>query len=217
MLKPQQRIFLMVGAMVLAIGLSVVLLWQIQPEVKTDTQVVQAAAQEQAQKSARPSQAGKVLPGAVFYDAEGNAVSLADFKGSVVLVNLWATWCPPCVAELPALDGLQAKLRDNGLVVLPISLDRKPVEEVAAFLAERRVERMALYIDTDRQIPMKWTYAGIPASFLIGRDGVVIEQFDGPREWDEGAVFKHIAKLVSEQHIIAVPDAGMEAEAEKTP
>ena len=119
------------------------------------------------------------------------------------------------MAELPALDGLQAKLRDNGLVVLPISLDRKPVEEVAAFLAERRVERMALYIDTDRQIPMKWTYAGIPASFLIGRDGVVIEQFDGPREWDEGAVFKHIAKLVSEQHIIAVPDAGMEAE--KTP
>ena len=76
--------------------------------------------------------------------------------------------------------------------MLPISLDNKPVADVAAFLAERRVEQLSLYTDTDRQIPMKWTYAGIPASFLIDRTGVVIEQFDGPREWAEGEVFARI-------------------------
>ncbi|HCS23200.1 MAG TPA: hypothetical protein DIW20_05545, partial [Rhodospirillaceae bacterium] len=108
----------------------------------------------------------------------------------------WATWCPPCVAELPALDSLQAKLRDKGLHVVAVSLDRKPLADVAAFLEERRVEQMKLYVDTDRQIPLKWQYAGVPASFLIGRDGVVIEQFDGPREWDKGEMLTKIEAVL---------------------
>jgi peroxiredoxin len=201
MLKPQHRILMIVGAMLLAIGLSYTILLNIQPPsgetAKTSKNMETSEAGEKSAASAgravRPSQVGQTLPDVTFYDAEGKPVRLADFAGEVLLVNLWATWCPPCVAELPALDTLQAKLRDSGLHVLPISLDSKPVDEVAAFLAGRRVEQISLYIDTDRQIPMKWIYAGIPASFLIGRDGVVIEQFDGPREWDKGAVFDGIA------------------------
>lgn len=201
MLKPQHRILMIVGAMLLAIGLSYTILVNIQPpsgestktvkNMETPEPVVKTAAP--AGRSARPSQVGHTLPEVTFYDAEGKPVRLTDFAGEVLLVNLWATWCPPCVAELPSLDTLQAKLRARGLHVLPVSLDSKPASAVAEFLAARRVEQMSLYIDSDRQIPMKWVYAGIPASFLIGRDGVVIEQFDGPREWDKGAVFDSIA------------------------
>lgn len=201
MLKPQNRIALMIGAMLLAIALSYTILVNIQPPSQVpakDARDMETVGKVGDTRPARPSQAGKTLPDVIFYDAKGKAVSLADFAGEVVLVNLWATWCPPCVAELPALDTLQARLRDRGLHVVPISLDRKPVAEVAEFLAARRVEQIELYIDTDRQIPLKWTYAGIPASFLIGRDGVVIEQFDGPREWDKGEIFDHIAALLGE-------------------
>lgn len=196
MLKPRQRIILMASAMLIAIGLSYTILVKIQPSSQETGKSAKNMETKGAAPSAaamRPSQQGKILPDVTFYDAEENPVRLADFAGEVLLVNLWATWCPPCVAELPALDSLQAKLRDKGLHVVPVSLDRKPVSEVAAFLAARRVERMALYIDKDRQIPMKWTYAGVPASFLIGADGVVIEQFDGPREWDKGEIFDRIA------------------------
>ncbi len=204
MLKPQHRIVLMIVAMVLAIGLSYTILLNIQPpsaaakktsenmETKQSEAAPAVRAAEKQARAARPSAAGQALPAVTFYDEKGAPVTLADFKGEVLLVNLWATWCPPCVAELPALDTLQAKLREKGLHVLPISLDNKPVADVAAFLAERRVEQLSLYTDTDRQIPMKWVYAGIPASFLIDRNGVVIEQFDGPREWAEGEIFARI-------------------------
>lgn len=211
MLKPRQRVILMVTAMLIAIGLSYTILVNIQPPSPetsgTPKNMEMAEAAPSMTPPPRPSQAGKTLPDVVFHDAEGKDVRLADFKGEVLLVNLWATWCPPCVAELPALDTLQAKLRDKGLHVVAISLDRKPVSDVAAFLEERRVEQMKLYIDTDRQIPLKWQYAGVPASFLIGRDGVVIEQFDGPREWDKGDIFSKIEAAL----------AGAGAAAQKVP
>jgi len=200
MLKPRQRVILMVTAMLIAVGLSYTILVNIQPpspetsKVATNMETKSIPAPVVA--APRPSQAGKTLPDAVFYDAEGRAVRLGDFAGEVLLVNLWATWCPPCVAELPALDSLQAKLRDKGLHVVAVSLDRKPLADVAAFLEERRVEQMKLYVDTDRQIPLKWQYAGVPASFLIGRDGVVIEQFDGPREWDKGEMLTKIEAVL---------------------
>lgn len=202
MLKPRQRVILMVTAMLIAVGLSYTILVNIQPpspetsKVQKNMERKGAPAPAPVVAAPRPSQAGKTLPDAVFYDAEGRAVRLGDFAGEVLLVNLWAMWCPPCVAELPALDGLQAKLRDKGLHVVAISLDRKPVADVAAFLEERRVEQMKLYVDTDRQIPLKWQYAGVPASFLIGRDGVVIEQFDGPREWDKGEMLTKIEAVL---------------------
>lgn len=186
--------------MLIAVGLSYTILVNIQPP-SPETSKVQANMETKTMPAPvvaapRPSQAGKTLPDAVFYDAEGRAVRLGDFAGEVLLVNLWATWCPPCVAELPALDSLQAKLRDKGLHVVAVSLDRKPLADVAAFLEERRVEQMKLYVDTDRQIPLKWQYAGVPASFLIGRDGVVIEQFDGPREWDKGEMLAKIEAVL---------------------
>lgn len=200
MLKPRQRVILMVTAMLIAVGLSYTILVNIQPPSpetsKAQENMEMKSMPAPVVAAPRPSQAGKTLPDAVFYDAEGRAVRLGAFAGEVLLVNLWATWCPPCVAELPALDSLQAKLRDKGLHVVAVSLDRKPLADVAAFLEERRVEQMKLYVDTDRQIPLKWQYAGVPASFLIGRDGVVIEQFDGPREWDKGEMLAKIEAVL---------------------
>lgn len=189
-LTPRTRIFLMVGAMIGAALLSYTILTDIQPP---DTQNMKTA-DKKMPTVARPATPVRQspLPHAVFYDAAGKDFTLEGFKGDVLLVNLWATWCPPCIAELPSLDMLQARLRDKGLKVLAISMDRKPVEEVSAFLAARRVEQLDVYIDRDRNIKLKWQYEALPVSFLVDRSGNVLEVFMGPREWTEGEVFDKI-------------------------
>ena len=197
-LTPKNRILLMLGAMIGAALLSYTILKNIQPSdtKNMETEVKKAPVASREILPVKQVKASADLVPVTFYDAAGTAVMLESFKGQVLLVNLWATWCPPCIAELPALDLLQAKLRDAGLKVLPISMDRKPVAEVAAFLAARNVEQMELYIDTDREIARKWAYEALPVSYLIDREGNVIEVFMGPREWATGAVFEKIKQAL---------------------
>jgi thiol-disulfide isomerase/thioredoxin len=128
-------------------------------------------------------------PPITFYDAKGAKKTLEDFRGQRVLVNLWATWCTPCVAELPSL----AKLQD--VTVIAISLDRngKP-EKTAEFLKKHGAEKLDVYLDTDRQIPSAWEklYQGLPTSFLLDTRGNIIDTFAGPFEWDKPDILKRV-------------------------
>lgn len=141
--------------------------------------------------------AGDPLPEAVFYDVKtASPMTLDDFKGQVLLVNLWATWCPPCVQELPALDTLQAKLKDKNFRVIAISLDRGDPQQIARFLDDRHIEQLDIYWDKDRNIPAKWVYEGIPTSFLIDGEGRVVERIAGAHDWDKGVMFDKIKALL---------------------
>lgn len=133
------------------------------------------------------------LEDVTFYDLDGKEARLSDYEGKVLLVNLWATWCPPCVAELPSLDIIQAGLGDKGLRVMAISLDRdKTADELKAFLQGRGVEYLHAYVDTDRAIPLKWKYAGVPVTFLIDRTGAVIRQYEGAADWASDPHYRDI-------------------------
>lgn len=179
--KPQFQISLMLLAMVLGAGLSYGILRTMPDEPKPV-----------AVKAAEVFQ----LPEAYFYNEAGEKTRLNDFRGQVLLVNLWATWCPPCVVELPALDTLQAKLKDKNFRVVAISLDRTSATNVISFLKGRGIEQLNVYWDKDRQIPAKWQYSGIPTTFLVDAAGNVVETFDGPYEWDRGPVFEKISSFV---------------------
>lgn len=185
--KPQFQILLMAGAMVLAGALSYGIL---RNNAETETGAIQEAPVVLEKFTPQPP-----LADAVFYDVKGNPRHLSDFKGHVVLVNLWATWCTPCVVELPALEKLQAKLRDKKFSVVAISIDRDAPEKIQDFLKSKGIEQLDFYHDRDRQMPAKWQYAGIPTSFLIDGEGNVLHKFDGPYEWDEGSIFEAINKL----------------------
>lgn len=179
--KPQFQISLILGAMVFAAALSYGIMHYNAPPPAQNMKT--ASGQE-------------VLPNAIFFDRTDAPMTLADFKGSVVLVNLWATWCPPCVAELPSLDRLQGKLKDKKFKVVAISMDRSSAEKVRGFLRDRKIEQLDFFWDKDREISLKWKFKGIPASFLIDRDGNVIEAFDGERTWDEGVHFEQIQAVL---------------------
>lgn len=131
----------------------------------------------------------ETLPSVTFYDAAGAKKTLEDFRGRRVLVNLWATWCTPCVAELPSL----ASLKD--VTVVAISLDRNGTpEKIAEFLKKHGASSLSVYLDTDRQIPAAWEklYQGLPTSFLIDKRGNIAATFAGPFDWNQPEVLQRI-------------------------
>jgi thiol-disulfide isomerase/thioredoxin len=131
--------------------------------------------------------ARETLVEARFFDAKGSEVGLDAFTGSVVLVNLWATWCTPCIAELPSLEKLQVKAAGEGLKVLPIALDRNKDEAaIAAFLKKNGIRRLESWLDKNHIVAGNWTYTGVPTTLLLDRKGRIIKVFEGPFVWDEG-------------------------------
>ncbi len=114
---------------------------------------------------------------------EGGSVSLSSFRGRPVLVNLWATWCAPCVEEMPSLDRLQQKLGSD-LVVLAISEDRRGAEVVRPFREKLRLSTLELYLDPGNSAVDALTVQGLPSSFLIDRGGNIVGSLSGSAAWD---------------------------------
>jgi len=114
--------------------------------------------------------------------AEGREITLADKRGKVILVNFWATWCPPCVVEMPALDALQARLGSDDFEVVAISMDRR-VEDAEAFYAERGLGHLALYFDPNMNLGFAAGARGLPLSVLYDRHGIEIGRLDGHADW----------------------------------
>lgn len=110
---------------------------------------------------------------------DGRVLDAASLRGRVVFVNVWATWCPPCRAEMPALQQLADTYAADGVVMLGLSVDRRPPHEVDAFLAERGIRYPNAIID-DAVLRAFGGVRGYPTSFLIDRDGVIRHTVMGP-------------------------------------
>jgi thiol-disulfide isomerase/thioredoxin len=130
-------------------------------------------------------------PALAFTTRDGAPKQLADFKGKVVLVNLWATWCVPCVEEMPALDRLHVQLGDK-LTILAISEDRQGETVVAPFLAKHGIQHLAIFLDPKTAATNEFSAEGLPSSYLIAGDGTIVGKEEGGAQWDDPAM---IAKL----------------------
>lgn len=124
------------------------------------------------------------LPEDPFKTLSGKTVRFSDFAGKPVLVNFWATWCLPCVAELPSLKNL-AKQFDGHMHVVAVSVDQgKVADQLSSFLEKRDVGDFAAYHDDTGSIAKNLGMRGIPTSFLIGSNGQILYRFEGDAEWD---------------------------------
>jgi thiol-disulfide isomerase/thioredoxin len=123
-------------------------------------------------------------PELTFFDADGNEVALADFRGDVVVLNLWATWCAPCRREMPSLDRLQAELGEDGLKVIALSLDRGDIVKVRDFFDELELANLAIYHDPKGRAGRELGAPGLPTTVVIDRAGQEVGRLLGPAEWD---------------------------------
>lgn len=126
-------------------------------------------------------------PAEVFGGLDGRRLRLSDFAGQVVLVNFWATWCGPCVEEMPSLERLQARLGGAGLAVAAISIDRGGRDTVAAFAARHGLRHLGLYLDPTSALAQAFGVTGLPTSFLIDAEGRVVGGLRGAADWDSPA------------------------------
>ncbi len=123
-------------------------------------------------------------PSEVFQALEGGETTFADFRGKVVLVNFWATWCAPCVREMPSLERLHRALAGEGFTVLAISQDRGGAGVVAPFLSRLDLQRLPVYLDPKGKLARAFALRGLPTSFVLDRRGRVVAGLVGPAEWD---------------------------------
>ena len=133
-----------------------------------------------------------------FVDAEGTPLSLADWKGRVVLVNLWATWCGPCREEMPALAELQRQLGSEDFEVVAISLDRQGAEVAKPFLEDVGADALELYLDPSTKVLAEFRAVGLPASMLIDRSGREVGRMFGPADWASPEAIRLIKAALAE-------------------
>ncbi|MBI1208228.1 MAG: redoxin family protein [Azospirillum sp.] len=125
-------------------------------------------------------------PDFAFLDRDGGRMALKDFAGKVLLVNLWATWCGPCVKEMPALDRLEAALGGGDFAVVAVSLDRGGAAVVEPFFKKAGIKALTMYFDPSSQAMTSFRLRGLPTSLVIDRDGNQVGRLEGDADWDSG-------------------------------
>ncbi len=126
----------------------------------------------------------KALKEFKFVSGDLKAASLADFRGKLVLLNIWATWCGPCREEMPTLDRLQAMLGGPDFEVVALSIDQGGVAVVKDFYEELGLKALRIFVDPSMTAPVALSTLGIPTTLLINREGREIGRYTGPAEWD---------------------------------
>jgi thiol-disulfide isomerase/thioredoxin len=127
----------------------------------------------------------KALPEIAFDDADDKALKLADYKGKVVLLNFWATWCAPCVKEMPSLDKLQAAMGKDKFVVVPLSLDGPSKPKVVPFYKDKNLANLGIYFDKGKKVQQALDVSVLPTSILIDGQGREIGRLLGEADWDK--------------------------------
>ena len=140
-------------------------------------------------------------PAVSLVDSSGQTIELADLRGKPVIVNLWATWCEPCLREMPSLERLQSRLGER-IAVLAVSEDRGGDKAVEPFVAKLALKSVKIYIDPKSDVGHAFAVRGLPTSVLIDRDGRVLGRVEGAAEWDSPKILGLLEPLLSGDGVV---------------
>ncbi|MCH1931996.1 TlpA family protein disulfide reductase [Shewanella sp. A25] len=131
-----------------------------------------------------------------FNDVDGKAIDFSHYKGKVVMVNMWATWCPPCVRELPAIERLSTKFKADDFVLLPISIDVDGKQQVQPFLTSLGMPNFNSYYDPEQNLGQVFPLDTIPATFILDQNGQLIAFVRSFVDWDDAKAQKLIQGFI---------------------
>jgi thiol-disulfide isomerase/thioredoxin len=140
-------------------------------------------------------------PAISFTDLAGSTVSLSEFTGRIVLVNLWATWCEPCLREMPSLERVQLRLGDK-IAVVAISEDRGGGKSVEPFIDKLGLKSVKIYLDPKSAMERAFKVRGLPTSFLIDREGRIFGRVEGAADWDTPRLLEVLKSFVADDQVI---------------
>jgi thiol-disulfide isomerase/thioredoxin len=149
-------------------------------------------------KALKPTHPPVAVPDITFRSADGAAHHLSDFIGHGMVINLWATWCAPCVEEMPSLAKLSKALAPEDIAVLPLSSDRGGAQAVQAFFQEHAITGLPVLLDPRSAAAHAWGARGIPTSVIVDRKGREVARLEGSAEWSTPAAIQLVRKLVSD-------------------
>ncbi|GLS84851.1 TlpA family protein disulfide reductase [Paraferrimonas haliotis] len=135
----------------------------------------------------------------VFTDADGKELSVDSFKGKVVMINYWATWCPPCIREIPALKKLEQSVNDDDFVFLPVSIDLEGKAKVDQFLKDYQIGEFHSYYDPKQSSGSVFPLDVIPASFILNRKGELVAFARTYIEWDDPKALQLIQSYLNQK------------------
>ena len=140
-------------------------------------------------------------PAVSFVDLTGNTVNLSEFTGKIVLVNLWATWCEPCLREMPSLARMQLRLGDK-ITVVAVSEDRGGSKTVEPFIDKLELKSIKTYLDPKSTAERAFKVQGLPTSFLIDRQGRILGRVEGAAEWDSRELLDILKSFLRDEQTI---------------
>jgi cytochrome c biogenesis protein CcmG, thiol:disulfide interchange protein DsbE len=148
----------------------------------------------------KPSSIGNTAPDFTIQDSE-HSVTLSQYRGKIVVLNFWATWCPPCIEEMPSLVQMQKKMQDKGVTVLAVSVD-DDANDYHKFLKDHSIDLLTVRESgqrTDKGViaPVSSRYGTIkvPETYIIDRGGVIRRKFIGPVDWNQTEIVEYLSRL----------------------
>ncbi len=143
-------------------------------------------------------QPGEAAPNFTFPALDGKLVTLADYRGKVVLLNIWATWCPSCVEEMPSLQKLYQELKGEPFEILAVSIDKRGAKAVAPFMRNNGLTFPALLAAAEKCQEL-YGITGVPESFIIDKKGIVEKVAIGPLDWASPEIIRHLRELMKSE------------------
>lgn len=132
----------------------------------------------------------------VFTDAEGKTHKVSDYRGKIVILNFWATWCGPCVAEMPSLNNLAETFPSEEVAILTICKERKLLPDAQQLFKNRNLKSLPLFFDENSEGITKMGVKGLPTTFILNREGYLIGKLQGGTEWDHYEVLDLIQSYI---------------------
>lgn len=138
---------------------------------------------------------GLMAPKVIFLDENGLPTSIDAFKDKIVVLNLWATWCAPCVKEMPSLERLASRLSNDRFAVVAVSQDKGGMAVAKPFLDKLGVRGLLVYSDPTGRLSREYGGRGMPTTFIVGKDGKLIARLEGSADWDAKEIVAYLTAM----------------------